>query len=94
MTRVLFAFIALVTAVALLTSTPAQAQSGMSLATAKQLMADLLDAGYEPSIRKRVFGSGYVVSVSTGAGGPTAQQVQNFATNRGVTARVFAVEFE
>lgn len=73
---------------------PATAQGGMTLAAAKLLFGDLVDAGYEPQLTRR--NGGYFVSVNAGSGAqaPTAQQVQNFATARSVTARVFAVEFQ
>lgn len=70
------------------------AQTGMSAATAKLMVTDLIDAGFTPSIRKLTNGN-YVVTVETDRGNAgTAQQVQTFATNRGVTARVLSVQFE
>lgn len=95
----IFAAAALIAAVLLLTPqftvTVQARQSGMNAATAKLLFGDLLDFGCEPALRRAPSGTGFIVSVNMGAGGcnPTAGQVNTFATNRSVTAIVFAVEF-
>lgn len=65
----------------------------MSKATAKLLIADLIEAGHAPQIREQ--GGVYFVTVDTTADrAATAAQVSAFATNRGVTAKVLAVQFE
>lgn len=93
--RKTIAILVALVALCVLATPPVEARrQGMTLATAKLLMGDLLDAGYEATIKRRNGGTTYIVTVSTGTGGPTAQQVQNFATARSVTARVLAVEFE
>jgi len=69
------------------------AQGGMTKATAKLLVSDLIEAGLAPTIRET--NGVFTVTVRaqiTQAG--TAAQVQTFATNRGVTAKVLAVQFE
>lgn len=72
---------------------PATAQAGMSKATAKLLVSDLIEAGFAPQIREQ--GGAYFIVVLTDASAAgTAAQVNTFATNRGVTARVLSVQFE
>jgi len=69
------------------------AQAGMSKATAKLLVSDLIEAGFAPQIQES--GGVYTIVVTADrqqAG--TAAQVQAFANARGVTARVLAVQFE
>jgi hypothetical protein len=69
------------------------AQGGMSKATAKMLITDLIEAGFAPQIREQ--GGVYFVVVSTTAAtAGTASQVNTFATNRGVAAKVLTVQFE
>lgn len=70
-----------------------QAQSGMSKATAKLLVSDLIEAGFSPQIRQQ--GTLFFITVSTDPStSSTAAQVQAFANARSVTARVLAVQFE
>jgi len=72
----------------------ATAQGGMSKATAKLLVADLIDAGLTPSIGQAP-GGAYVITVSAKVeSAATAAQVNTFATNRSVTAKVLTVRFE
>jgi len=74
-------------------SPPVNAQGGMSKATAKLLVTDLIEAGFTPTIHAE--GGVYLITVqSEPASAGTAAQVNTFATNRGVTARVLAVRFE
>lgn len=71
----------------------AQAQGGMNKATAKLLVSDLIEAGFSPQIRET--GGVFFITVHAEPGqAGTAAQVQTFATNRGVTARVIGVQFE
>lgn len=70
----------------------AGAQSGMSKATAKLLVTDLIEAGLTPQIRES--GGAYIIVVSSGTNAPTSAQVTAFATARGVTAKVLTVQFE
>lgn len=80
-------------ALALVFSSAGHAQSGMSKATAKLLVSDLIEAGLAPQIR--VDNGSYIVTVSTDAAfASTAAQVNTFATNRGVSAKVLSVQFQ
>lgn len=90
----LIAVLALVVGFIMLSSSPAPAQSGMNQTTMKLLVGDLLDQHLSPQINE-VTPNVYTVSVSTSpANAATAAQVNTFATNRGVTARVTAVLFQ
>jgi len=72
---------------------PARAQTGMNKATAKLLVGDLIEAGFAPQIRES--NGVFVITVAAEpAQAGTAAQVNAFATNRGVAARVLVVQFE
>lgn len=93
MRRYLLVFFALLVVGLFVAHAPAAAQTGMTKATAVLLVTDLIQAGFEPLIREE--GGKYVIIVSTTpdqAG--TAAQVQTFANNRSVVARVLTVQFE
>lgn len=90
-----FLVLAIVLAMCLLggAPTPISAQGGMTKATAKLLVSDLIEAGMAPTIEQ--VGSVFVVTVAASpATAATASQVNTFATNRSVTARVLLVRFE
>lgn len=80
-----------------LADTVVHAQAGMSKATAKLLIADLIEAGYAPLIKQQSDGTFHVtVSIDDASptAPPTAAQVNAFATSRSVTARVLMVQFQ
>lgn len=89
-------FIVVVTAIlaVAISDRPVEArQAAMTKATMLQLMNDLLNAGFFPQVELK--DGAYFVTVSTDVGtAATAGQVNTFATNRGVTAKVLAVRFE
>lgn len=92
MTKFLWSAIVILVLTCLSLEWAAHAQGGMSKATAKLLIADLIDAGFSPQIAER--NGAFVITVATDSDAVTALQVHNFATNRGVTARVLRVRFE
>jgi len=69
------------------------AQTGMNKATAKLLVTDLIEAGFAPQIREENGNFFVTVATEPAQAGPAAQ-VNAFATNRGVTARVLVVQFQ
>lgn len=91
--RNLFLLWLLVMIVASALYSPASAQGGMSKATAKLLVTDLIEAGFSPTIHLEG-GLYFVTVIAEPSQAGTASQVNNFATNRGVTARVLSVRFE
>lgn len=69
------------------------AQGGMSKATAKLLVGDIIEAGYIPQIQENV--GAYIITVVTRPDNAvSAADVQAFAVARGVTAKVTAVQFQ
>ena len=71
----------------------AHAQGGMSKATAKLLVTDLIEAGFAPQIREEN-GVFFIRVHAEPEQAGTAAQVQAFANARSVTARVLVVQFE
>lgn len=93
MIRQYLLIVAVALALAAISEPRASAQTGMTKATMKLLAADLLEAGFFPTIGEE---SGkYFVIVRTDAGAAaTAAQVNSFAAARSVTAKVLAARFE
>lgn len=74
-----------------------QAQGAMGKATAKLLVADLIEAGYAPTIRQvtpDTFTVTVLVDDASPTGAPTAAQVNAFANSRSVVAHVLMVRFQ
>lgn len=73
---------------------PAPAEAGMPKATMILLMGDLLQAGLKPQVEQNPDGTYYVTVATSVLDAPTAAQVNTFATNRGLTARVLSARIE
>lgn len=86
---------AVLLAATVVVATQARAQTGgMTKATAKLLVSDLIEAGLSPRITQQADDT-YIVTVTAPAEqAATAAQVNTFATNRGVVAKVLAVRFQ